>query len=112
MTLSTFLTLMTAIILEVIGTSFLQRSEQFTKLVPTAITLVCYACSFYVLSLVLRSMPLGLAYAIWSGLGMVLVATVGYLAFGQKLDLAAIFGLGLIIAGVLVINLLSNSASH
>ncbi len=112
MSISTFFTLMLAIVLEVIGTTFLQKSAQFTKLVPTLVTLLCYGCSFYVLTLVLRSMPLGLTYAIWSGLGMVLVATVGYFAFGQKLDLAAIFGLGLIIAGVLVINLLSNSASH
>lgn len=112
MSISTFFTLIVAIVLEVIGTSFLQKSEQFTRLMPTAVTLVCYACSFYVLSLALRSMPLGIAYAIWSGLGMVLVAAVGYFGFGQKLDLAAVCGLSLIIAGVLVINLLSNSASH
>lgn len=112
MSLSTFMTLMVAIALEVTGTTFLQKSEQFTKLVPTLATLLCYAASFYALSLVLRSMPLGLAYAIWSGLGMVLVAIIGVVLFHQKLDLPAVIGLALIVTGVLVINLLSNSASH
>ncbi len=112
MTLTTFLKLMVAITLEVVGTSFLQRSEQFTRLWPTIGMAACYLCSFYVLSQVLRLMPLGIAYAIWSGLGMVLVALVGYFGFNQKLDLAAICGLALIIAGVLVINLLSNSSTH
>lgn len=112
MSLSTFMTLMVAIALEVTGTTFLQKSEQFTKLIPTLATLLCYAASFYALSLVLRSMPLGLAYAIWSGLGMVLVAIIGVVLFHQKLDLPAVIGLALIVTGVLVINLLSNSASH
>lgn len=112
MSLSTFMTLMVAIALEVTGTTFLQKSEQFTKLIPTLATLLCYAASFYALSLVLRSMPLGLAYAIWSGLGMVLVAIIGVVLFHQKLDLPAMIGLALIVTGVLVINLLSNSASH
>jgi small multidrug resistance pump len=112
MTPFTYLTLFTAITLEVIGTSFLQRSEQFTKLVPTLITGVSYAASFYFLSLVLRTMPLGIAYAIWSGMGIVLVSLIGLAIFGQKLDLAAIIGLGLIIAGVLVVNLFSTSVTH
>lgn len=108
----TLLVLTSAIVLEVLGTSMLQRSAQFTKLLPTLAMLVCYAGSFYMLSHVLKTMPLGLAYAIWSGLGIVLVAAVGYFAFNQKLDLAAVIGLGLIVAGVLVVNLLSNSATH
>lgn len=112
MTPFTYLTLFTAITLEVIGTSFLQRSEQFTKLVPTLITGVSYAASFYFLSLVLRTMPLGIAYAIWSGMGIVLVSLIGLAIFGQKLDPAAIIGLGLIIAGVLVVNLFSTSVTH
>lgn len=112
MTYSTFVTLMIAIALEVTGTTFLQKSQQFTRLMPTIATFICYAASFYALTLVLRLMPLGIAYAIWSGLGMVLIALVGVVVFQQKLDLAAMIGLGLIIAGVLVINLLSNSATH
>ncbi|TRW96334.1 multidrug efflux SMR transporter [Paracoccus sp. M683] len=108
----TYATLFTAITLEVIGTSFLQRSEQFTRLGPTLIMALSYAASFYFLSLVLRTMPLGIAYAIWSGLGIVLVSLIGLVLFGQKLDLAAVIGLGLIVAGVVVVNLFSNSVTH
>lgn len=110
--LTTYATLFTAIVLEVIGTSFLQRSQQFTQLLPTILMGVCYAASFYFLSLVLRSMPLGVAYAIWSGLGMVLVSVIGLAIFGQKLDLPAVLGLGLIVAGVVVVNLFSKTIGH
>ena len=75
--LLTYATLFTAISLEVIGTTFLQRSQQFTQLVPTLIMALCYAASFFFLSLVLKSMPLGIAYAIWSGMGIVLIAVIG-----------------------------------
>ena len=102
---ATYATLLTSIVLEVIGTTFLQRSEQFTRLVPTLLMGLCYAASFYFLSHALRTMPLGIAYAIWSGLGIVLVSLIGLLAFGQKLDLAAMIGLGLIVSGVVVVNL-------
>lgn len=108
----TYAALFTAIALEVIGTTFLQRSQQFTQLMPTLIMGVCYAASFYFLTLVLRTMPLGIAYAIWSGLGMVLVALIGLVIFGQKLDLAAIIGLSMIVGGVIVVNLFSGSVSH
>lgn len=110
--LTTYATLFTAIVLEVIGTSFLQRSQQFTQVLPTILMGVCYAASFYFLSLVLRSMPLGVAYAIWSGLGMVLVSVIGLAIFGQKLDLPAVLGLGLIVAGVVVVNLFSKTIGH
>lgn len=112
MTLPPFLTLMIAIALEVTGTVFLQKTEQFTRLFPTIATFLCYAASFYALTLVLRVMPLGIAYAIWSGLGMVLIAIAGVLVFHQRLDMPAVIGLALIIAGVLVINLLSNTTTH
>lgn len=112
MPILTYATLLTAITLEVIGTTLLQRSEQFTRVVPTLLMGLCYAASFYFLSLSLRTMPLGIAYAIWSGLGIVLVSLIGLLAFGQKLDLAAMIGLGMIVAGVVVVNLFSNSVSH
>lgn len=108
----TYATLFTAIVLEVIGTTFLQRSEQFTRLVPTLMTGLCYAASFYFLSLALRTMPLGIAYAIWSGLGIVLVSVIGLLVFGQKLDLAAVTGLSLIVAGVVIVNLFSGSVTN
>ncbi|SMO99460.1 small multidrug resistance pump [Paracoccus laeviglucosivorans] len=112
MPVMTYATLLIAIALEVVGTNFLQRSQQFTKLLPTLGMGLCYAGSFYFLSLVLRTMPLGIAYAIWSGLGIVLVSMIGLFVFGQKLDLAAVVGIGLIIAGVVVINLLSGSVTH
>ena len=112
MPILTYATLFTAIVLEVIGTTFLQRSEQFTRLVPTLMTGLCYAASFYFLSLVLRAMPLGIAYAIWSPLGIVLVSLIGLVVFSQRLDFAATLGLGLIVAGVIIVNLFSSSVSH
>ncbi|HWL59101.1 MAG TPA: SMR family transporter [Paracoccus sp. (in: a-proteobacteria)] len=112
MPLLTYATLIVAISLEVVGTTFLQRSEQFTRLVPTLLMGLCYAASFYFLSLTLRAMPLGIAYAIWSGLGIVLVSAIGLVVFGQRLDLPAVIGLGLIVAGVIVVNLFSKSITH
>lgn len=108
----TYLYLLVAIVAEVIATSALKASDGFTRLMPSLIVVVGYGVAFFCLSLVLRTMPVGIAYAIWSGVGIVLVAGIGVVAFGQKLDLAAIIGLGLIIAGVLVVNLLSKSVSH
>ncbi|ABL72123.1 MULTISPECIES: DMT family transporter [Paracoccus] len=108
----TYVTLFTAITLEVVGTTFLQRSEQFTRLVPTLLMGLCYAGSFYFLSLALRAMPLGIAYAIWSGLGIVLVSLIGLFLFGQRLDFAAVIGLTMIVAGVVIVNLFSTSVTH
>jgi len=108
----TFVYLIAAIILEVVGTAALQASEQFTKPKPLIVTALGYAASFYFLSLVLRTMPVGIAYAIWSGLGIVLITLVGLVWFGQKLDTPAVIGLGLIIAGVGTINLFSSTVSH
>ncbi|MCQ4634527.1 MULTISPECIES: DMT family transporter [Shinella] len=104
--------LVVAIIFEVLGTSAMQAAQHFTRVVPTAAMVVCYAIAFFFLSWSLRYVPVGIAYAIWSGLGIVLISAVGYFAFGQKLDPAALFGLGLIIAGVLVLNLFSKSTFH
>jgi small multidrug resistance pump len=108
----TYLYLLTAVVFETIGTSALQASEQFTRPKPLLLTFVCYAATFYFLSLTLRTLPIGVAYAIWSGLGIVLIALIGLAWFGQKLDLPALAGLALIIAGVLVINLFSNSIAR
>ena len=104
--------LVLAIVFEVLGTSAMQAAQHFTKLLPTLVMVVCYAVAFYFLSWSLSYVPVGIAYAIWSGLGIVLISMVGYLVFGQTLDLAALVGLGLIIAGVLVLNLFSKSAFH
>lgn len=101
-----------AIVCEVIGTAFLQKSVQFTKLVPTLLMAAFYAGSFFFLSQALKSVPLGIAYAIWGGLGIVLTALVSVFVFRQRLDMAAMIGIGMIVAGVFVINVFSNSASH
>jgi small multidrug resistance pump len=110
--LITYGSLLAAIILEVVGTTFLQMSQQFTKLWPTALMALCYGIAFYLLSIALRTLPVGLAYAIWSGLGIVMISIVGVVAFRQTLDTPAILGLGLIISGVIVVNAFSNSVSH
>ncbi|NTF42869.1 multidrug efflux SMR transporter [Rhizobium rhizogenes] len=109
---SVYAMLVAAIVLEVIGTTALQMSQQFTRLGPTVLLVVCYTAAFYCLSVSLRVMPVGIAYAIWSGLGIVLISAVGLVLFRQKLDLAAIIGLALIIAGVLIVNLFSKSVPH
>lgn len=101
-----------AIVLEVIGTTMLQKSEQFTRLLPTLAMAICYLSAFYFLSIVLKTMPVGLAYAIWSGLGIVLISIIGYVLFEQKLDLAALVGLGFIIVGVVIVNGFSKSIGH
>jgi len=107
-----YVALVAAIIAETIGTSALTASQQFTKLGPSIVVVVAYAIAFYLLSISLRFMPVGVVYAIWSGMGIVLIALAGYFVFGQTLDLAAIIGLGLIIAGVLVLQLFSSSTTH
>ncbi len=111
MTLS-HLYLAIAIVAEVIATSFLKSSENFTRLWPTLATVTGYAIAFYFLSLTLRTIPTGIAYAIWSGAGIVLISAVGWLWLGQSLDGPALLGMGLIVAGVLVINLFSASVPH
>ena len=101
-----------AIVSEVIGTSSLKATEGFTRPVPSVITLVAFAVAFYFLSLTLRTLPIGVAYAIWSGVGIVLISAIGWVVFGQRLDPMALVGMGLILAGVAVIHLLSGSAEH
>ncbi|MGN6287250.1 MAG: DMT family transporter [Afipia sp.] len=108
----TYLYLIMAVAFEVIGTAALQASEQFTRPKPLILTAIGYAAAFYFLSLVLRSIPVGVAYAIWSGLGVVLITLVGLIWFGQKLDIPAIAGLALIVAGVATINLFSKTVAH
>jgi small multidrug resistance pump len=101
-----------AIVAEVVATSTLQASNGFTRLWPSAVTVLCYALAFYCLSLTLRTMPVGIAYAIWSGVGIVLIALAGWLLYRQALDAPAIIGIALIIAGVLVINVFSRTVTH
>lgn len=101
-----------AIAFEVVATSFLRSSDGMTRLWPTVLSLAGYGIAFYFLSLTLRSVPIGVAYAIWSGVGIILIAVIGTMAFRQALDVAAILGIALIVAGVLVISLLSKTAGH
>lgn len=103
------LALIVAIFAETIATSALKASEQFTKPIPTLIVVIGYAISFYLLAYTVRFMPVGIVYAIWSGLGIVLVTIFGWLWFKQTLDLPAVIGLSLIVGGIIVINLFSNA---
>ena len=107
-----YLYLSVAIAAEVIATSALKASDGFTKPLPTTVVLVGYGVAFYFLSLVLKTVPVGVAYAIWSGAGIVLIALVGWLVLKQSLDAPAIAGMALIVAGVAVIQLFSRSAAH
>lgn len=101
-----------AIVSEVIATSALKATEGFTRLLPSITVVVGYALAFYFLSLTLRFIPLGIAYAIWSGVGVALVALIGWIVYQQDLDLTAVVGIGLIIAGVVVINCSSKTGLH
>ena len=108
----TWAALLGAIMLEVAGTTLLQASQQFTRVWPTAGMAVCYGLAFYLLSIALKQMPVGIAYAIWSGLGVVMISVIGAVVFRQRLDLPAIAGLTMIVGGVMVINLFSKTVGH
>ena len=101
-----------AIVCEVIATSSIPKTEQFTKMMPSTVVIVGYGIAFFLLSVTVKSMPVGIVYAIWSGAGIVLVAAVGYFLYGQKLDLAALVGIGFILTGVMIVNLLSKTIGH
>lgn len=101
-----------AIVAEVIATSALKASDGFTRPWPSVVTAVGYGIAFYCLALTLRVIPTGIAYAVWSGVGIVLISAVGWVWFRQALDLPALIGLGLIVAGVVVVNVFSKSVGH
>lgn len=101
-----------AIVAEVIATSALKSSEGFTKPIASIVVVLGYMIAFYCLSLTLKTIPVGIAYAIWSGVGIVLVTTIAWIVFDQKLDVWGIVGIALIMSGVLVLNLLSKTSSH
>lgn len=110
--MKSWLFLAIAIVAEVVATSALKSSEGFTRLGPSALVVAGYGVAFYFLSLVLKTIPVGVAYAVWSGLGIVLIAAVAWLVHGQKLDAWAFVGMGLIVSGVAVLNLLSRASVH
>lgn len=107
-----YLYLAIAIVAEVIATTALRAADGFTVLIPSAISIAGYVVAFYFLSLTLRGMPVGIAYAIWSGVGIILVSLAGWVIYRQLLDLPALVGMGLIMAGVIVINVFSKTAVH
>ena len=108
----TYLFLALAIVAEVIATTSLKATAEFTKVVPTIFMIVAYLVSFYFMTLVLRHIPIGITYAIWSGVGIVLVAIVGALRYKEIPDLPSLLGMGLIILGVIVIHLFSKNINH
>ncbi|MDN2564715.1 multidrug efflux SMR transporter [Aquibium sp. A9E412] len=101
-----------AILFEVAATTALKQTDGFTRLTPSVITLVGYGLAFYFLSLTLRVMPVGVVYALWSGMGILAITAIGWVWFRQTLDWPALVGIGLIVAGVLVINLFSKTVAH
>ena len=107
-----WLALAIAIVAEVIATSAMKASNEFTQLVPTLIAVVGYGTAFYFMTISMRVLPIGIMYAIWSGMGIVLISIVGWLVYKQNLDAPALIGMGLIIAGAIVINVFSKSVVH
>ncbi len=104
--------LLLAILAETIATTALQASQQFTRALPSVIVVIGYAVSFYLLAGALKTIPVGIAYAIWSGLGIVLIAGIGFVLFNQRLDLPAVLGMAMILGGILIIHLFSDSTPH
>ncbi len=110
--MNAWLYLTIAILAEVIGTSALKSSEGFTRLWPSVTVVVGYGLAFWMLSLTIKTIPVGIAYAVWAGAGIVLVALIGWVLFQQKIDAMGMLGIALIISGVLVLNLFSKSSLH
>ena len=107
-----YVILMLAVLAETIGTTALQASQQFSRPLPSVIVVVAYGVAFYLLAIALKTFPVGIAYAMWSGMGIVFIAIIGFAVFSQRLDWPAILGITLIIAGIIVINLFSKTATH
>jgi len=107
-----FAILILAVVFETAALTALQASQQFTRLIPSVIVVIGYGISFFLLSVTLKTMPVGVVYALWSGMGIMLIAIIGFVVFGQKLDWAAILGLTLIISGIVIIQLYSKASPH
>ncbi|MBC6613080.1 multidrug efflux SMR transporter [Hymenobacter sp. BT507] len=110
--MKTWVTLLIAIVAETVATSALKASNGFTKLLPSVLVVVGYGTAFYCLSIALRTIQVGTAYAIWSGIGIILVTLVGVVLYKQVPDVATLIGMGLIVAGVIVINLFGKPVGH
>lgn len=107
-----YIYLILAVAAETVGTTALQASHQFTRFWPSILVVVAYALSFYLLALTLKFMPVGVVYALWSGLGILFIALIGFLVFHQKLDIPAILGMAMIVGGIAVIHLFSATSTH
>lgn len=107
-----YIYLILAIVFEIIATTFLKKSEEFSKLIPSIVTVIGYSAAFYFLSLTLRQIPVGITYAIWSGVGIIFITIIGIVAFKQIPDLPAIIGIALIVIGVIIINIFSKMGTH
>jgi small multidrug resistance pump len=107
-----YIYLFVAVVAETIGTTALQASAQFSRFWPSVIVVIAYALSFYLMAVTLKYMPVGIVYAIWSGLGIVSIALIAFIVFGQRLDLPAMLGLSMIIGGIVVIHVFSGTTSH
>lgn len=107
-----YIYLILAIVFEIIATTFLKKTEEFSKLIPSIITVIGYSAAFYFLSLTLRQIPVGITYAIWSGVGIIFITIIGIVAFKQVPDLPAIIGIALIVIGVIIINIFSKMGTH
>ena len=110
--MTTYIYLATAIVAEVVATSALKSSAGFSKLLPSIVVVAGYGTAFYFLSLTLRTMPIGIVYAVWSGVGGALISVIGWLVFKQSMDLAAIIGITLIVLGVVILNVFSKVSAH
>ena len=107
-----YIHLIIAVIFETIGTSALQASQQFTKFWSSVLVVVAYGIAFYFLGMTLKALPVGIAYALWSALGIIFISLIGLIVFGQKLDIPAIVGIGLILLGIVIIQLFSKTTGH
>ncbi len=107
-----YIQLFVSVVFEVVATSLMKKTDGFTNLPITALMLACYGAAFFFMSIVVKTLPIGMVYATWSGLGIVLVSAVAYLVYKQVLDLPAIIGMTLIIAGVVLINVFSKTSAH
>jgi small multidrug resistance pump len=109
---ASYVYLIAAIVAEVIGTTALKASEQLTKTIPTMITVAALATAFFMLSYAIRTIPIGIAYAVWSGVGIILITIAGAVIYKQIPDFAAVLGMGMIVAGVAIIHVYSKSFAH
>ncbi|OBX04786.1 multidrug transporter [Gallibacterium genomosp. 3] len=110
--MNAWILLLLAISAEVLGTTMLKQSDGFTKLPSTFVGIISFGVALYLVSIVFKTLPVGITYAVWSGVGIVLTALIAFLIFGQKPDFAGFIGMAMIIGGVLVINLFSSTSGH